>query len=146
MQADQAHRDTLQTHLERRGLRRTKQRDAIIETFLATEDHLTSDELHQLVAAEHPSIGLATVYRTLKLFVEAGVASERSFRDGVSRYEVRQPHHDHLICTSCDAILEFENEEIERLQDKVAKSLGFVLTAHRLELYGLCRDCRSKSS
>ncbi len=147
MEANQAHRDTLQTYLERRGLRRTKQRDAIIETFLGSpEEHLTSDELHRRVAAEHPNIGLATVYRTLKLFVEAGVASERSFRDGVSRYEVRQPHHDHLICTSCDAILEFENEEIERLQEKVAQEFGFVLTAHRLELYGLCRGCRSRGA
>lgn len=146
MPSKQAHRDTLETYLDRRGLRRTKQRDAIIETFLGTEDHLTSDELHQLVAADHPNIGLATVYRTLKLFVEAGVASERTFRDGVSRYEVRAPHHDHLICTSCDSILEFENEDIERLQEQVAKNLGFVLTAHRLELYGLCRSCRSKGA
>jgi Fur family ferric uptake transcriptional regulator len=86
------------------------------------------------------------VYRTLKLFVEAGVASEWSFRDGVSRYEVRRPHHDHLICTGCDAIVEFENDEIEQLQEQVAKRLGFKLTAHRLELYGLCRNCRTKGN
>jgi Fur family ferric uptake transcriptional regulator len=140
---NQAHRETLEGFLSRRGLRRTKQRDAIAEVFLATDDHLTSEELHH--AAAHPAIGLATVYRTLKLFVEAGIASERTFRDGVSRYEVRQPHHDHIICTGCDEIVEFENEEIERLQEQVAASLGFTLTAHKLDLYGLCPTCRKAS-
>ena len=142
MPTKQAHRETLDAFLQRRGLRRTKQRDAIAELFLATEEHLTCEELHQHVAARHPNIGLATVYRTLKVFVEAGIASERTFRDGVSRYEVRQPHHDHLICTSCDTIVEFENDEIERLQEQVAERLGFALTAHKLELYGLCPKCR----
>jgi Fur family ferric uptake transcriptional regulator len=141
-----AHREKLATYLEAKGLRRTRQRDAIADLFLRTEDHLTSDELHQLVAKQHPSIGLATVYRTLKLFVEAGIASERTFRDGVSRYEVRQPHHDHLICTSCGEILEFENEEIERLQEQVARRRGFRLTAHRLELYGVCRACQERAA
>lgn len=146
MPTKQAHRETLEGFLSRRGLRRTRQRDAIAEIFLATGEHLTSEELHQLVAARHPAIGLATVYRTLKLFVEAGIASERTFRDGVSRYEVRQPHHDHMICTSCDEIVEFENEQIERLQEQVAVGLGFTLTAHKLELYGLCPACRKGSS
>ena len=88
------------------------------------------------------SIGLATVYRTLRLFVEAGIASERRFQEGVTRYEPQQPHHDHLICVRCGRIVEFENDAIERLQDEIAAHHGFTLLSHRHELYGACEACR----
>ena len=142
----QLHRETLRLYLERQGLRRTRQRDAIRDLFLSSGDHLTAEEIHQRLAADHPNVGLATIYRTLKLFVEAGIASERAFRDGLTRYEVRQPHHDHMICVGCDKIVEFENDAIEQLQEDVARAHGFSLTAHRHELYGHCPDCRSASA
>ncbi|MEM7247788.1 MAG: transcriptional repressor [Acidobacteriota bacterium] len=141
-----AHRETFEHFLDRRGLRRTRQRELILDVFLATDDHLTSEELHALVSKEDASIGLATLYRTLKLFVEAGIASERAFGEGVTRYEVRQAHHDHLICTNCGRIIEFEDETIEELQDAIAERHGFTLTWHRLELYGTCPDCPAEAA
>jgi Fur family ferric uptake transcriptional regulator len=87
-------------------------------------------------------VGFSTVYRSLRLFVEAGVASQRNFRDGVTRYEVRQPHHDHLVCMGCGKILEFGNEAIERLQEEIARQHGFRLASHRHELYGFCEGCK----
>jgi Fur family ferric uptake transcriptional regulator len=128
-------------HLERQGLKSTRQRAAILDVFLGSREHLTSEEIHQRVARRHPEIGFSTVYRTLRLFVAANIASERHFRDGVARYEVRQPHHDHLVCLGCDKIVEFECDAIEALQEEVAGAHGFRLVSHRHELYGTCRAC-----
>jgi Fur family transcriptional regulator, ferric uptake regulator len=132
---------TFQEHLERHGLRSTRQRAAILEVFLGSREHLTSEEIHERVARKHPEIGFSTVYRTLRLFVEANIASERHFRDGVARYEVRQPHHDHLVCLGCGKIVEFERDAIEDLQEQVARAHGFQLVSHRHELYGTCPAC-----
>ena len=101
-------------------------------------------ELLAKVRASDPRVGYATVYRTLKLLTECGVANERRFGDGLTRYELADEttHHDHLICTGCEKIVEFENEEIERLQEEVATRNGFTIKTHRLELYGLCARCR----
>ena len=95
---------------------------------------------------KEPRIGYATVYRTLKLLKECGLAYERHFGDGVSRYEVAwdDEHHDHLICIDCGKIVEFEDEGIEKLQHDVAAKHGFTLVRHRLELYGMCPDCQAK--
>lgn len=136
------HRQRLVEHVRRHGLRWTRQREVILDLFLAQDEHLTSEDLHRRVAEEDQTIGLSTVYRTLKLFVEAEIASERRFRDGVTRFEVRQTHHDHLICQRCGRIVEFENPEIEALQEGVARDHGFRLTSHRHELYGSCADCQ----
>jgi len=136
---------TFHEHLERQGLRSTRQRAAILEVFLGSREHLTSEEVHGRVAREHPEIGFSTVYRTLRLFVAANIASERHFRDGVARYEVRQPHHDHLVCLGCGKIVEFERQEIEALQEEVARAHGFQLVSHRHELYGSCRACARRS-
>ena len=135
--------DALETYLQFKGLKWTRQREAILEVFLATDDHLTSEEIYQKVVRKNPKIGFSTVYRTLRLFVDAGIASERHFQDGVTRYEVRQPHHDHLVCLSCGKILEFEHEGIEALQEEIASEQGFELVSHRHELYGRCGDCRT---
>ena len=136
------HRETLREYLQHRKLKWTSQRDAILEVFLSTDEHLTSEEVYRQVGALHPRVGFSTVYRTLRLFVDAGVASQRNFRDGVTRYEVRQPHHDHLVCLGCNCILEFGNDAIESLQEDVAREQGFLLVSHRHELYGYCRDCQ----
>lgn len=125
-----------------RALKSTSQRELIVEEFLRCEAHVSVEELHAAVRRRNPKIGYATVYRTLKLLAEAGLAAARQFGDGQTRYELEgpdSPHHDHLICMQCGLILEFENDEIEKLQDTVADRLGgFKIVQHKLELYGLC--------
>jgi Fur family ferric uptake transcriptional regulator len=126
-------------YVQDRRLNTTSQREAIVEQFLRTRDHVSIDELLNKVRKRHPKVGYATVYRTLKLLVDSGLAVERQFGDGQARYEVIGDHHDHLICMKCSLILEFEDDEIERLQDKIAERLGgFTVLRHRHELYGLC--------
>ena len=128
-----------------KGLRSTRQRDIILDFFLATHQHVSVEELYLKIKAAHPGIGSATVYRTLKLFVEAGLAREVLLHDGQTRYEhvVEGEHHDHLVCTSCNAVIEFENETIEKLQDDIATRHGFFIKSHKLEIYGLCARCRA---
>jgi Fur family transcriptional regulator, ferric uptake regulator len=126
-------------YLQSNGLNTTQQREAIVDQFLRSEDHISTDDLLDRSRKLNPKIGYATVYRTLKLLVEAGLAHQRDFGEGQSRFEVVSEHHDHLICAKCGLVLEFEDEEIERLQDQVAERLGgFKIVQHRLELYGLC--------
>jgi Fur family ferric uptake transcriptional regulator len=127
-----------------KGLKSTRQRDIILETFLSSERHMSIEELYLKLRAKHPNIGYATVYRSLKLFAESGIAREVQFGDGQTRYEHVEEgeHHDHLVCTRCGTILEFENETIEQLQTDVAASHDFLIQTHKLELYGLCAKCR----
>lgn len=136
----------LAEYLANRGLRSTNQRDTILDIFVSAGRHLSAEELYARVKKVHPGIGYATVYRTLKLFSEAGLAQERRFEDGFTRYEHTSPdtHHDHLICTKCGMILEFENERIEALQQDVARKNRFTVRSHKLELYGLCAECQKK--
>jgi len=131
-----------------KGLRSTRQRDIILDFFLATHQHISVEELYLKIKAVHPGIGNATVYRTLKLFVEAGLAREVLLHDGQTRYEhvVEGEHHDHLVCTSCNAVIEFENETIEKLQDDIATRHGFFIKNHKLEIYGICAQCRAALS
>ncbi|MGB4599526.1 MAG: transcriptional repressor [Trichlorobacter sp.] len=128
----------------KRGLRSTRQRDLILDVFLSSHEHLSVEELYLKVKASHPGVGQATVYRTLKLFVEAGLAREMTLSDGQTRYEhlLAGEHHDHLICTGCGTIVEFEDETIERVQDEIAVRHGYTISSHRLELYGLCPACK----
>lgn len=126
----------------RQGLKSTSQRDLIVDVFLRSTEHVSIEELLNEVRTRSAKIGYATVYRTIKLLEEAGLAAARHFGDGQSRYEVggpQSPHHDHMICVTCGLILEFENEEIEQLQDSVAQRLGgFKVINHKLELYVQC--------
>ncbi len=126
-----------------KGLKSTKQRDTILDCFLSCDQHLTTEELYLKLKEISPGIGFATVYRTLKLFAESGIAREIQFGDGQTRYEHLQAgeHHDHLVCTRCGAIMEFENETIEKLQAEVARSHRFTIINHKLELYGICEKC-----
>jgi len=126
-------------YLSENRLNTTQQRELIVEQFFKCHDHISIDELLAKARKRNKKIGYATVYRTLKLLVDSGVATQRQFGDGQSRFEVAGEHHDHLICTKCGLIMEFEDEEIEKLQDRIAKRLGgFSVTRHRHELYGLC--------
>jgi len=129
-----------------KGLRSTRQRDIILDFFLATHQHVSVEELYLKIRSVHPGIGSATVYRTLKLLVEAGLAREVLLHDGQTRYEhvVEGEHHDHLVCTNCNAVIEFENATIEKLQDEIATRHGFYINSHKLEIYGLCAQCRAK--
>ena len=129
-------------YLDRQHLKTTQQREVIVDEFLHSQGHASIDDLLARVRQKSARVGYATVYRTLKLLAECGLATARQFGDGQTRYEVTdevESHHDHLICIQCDLILEFENREIERLQDEMASSLGgFKVVRHKLELYGLC--------
>jgi Fur family ferric uptake transcriptional regulator len=138
-------RETLQTYMDTKGLRSTDQRRLIVETFFRAPNHISIEELLAQVRAEDPKVGYATVYRTLKLMAESGIAHEREFGDGLTRYELAdgEAHHDHLICDQCGRITEFEEPQIERLQDKVAATYGFELRSHKHELYGICPLCRA---
>ena len=140
-------RARLNEYMAKHGLRSTEQRRLVTEMFFSSADHLSIEELLDRVRIEEPKIGYATVYRTLKLLKECGLAFERHFGDGVSRYEVAwaDEHHDHLICVECEKIVEFEDEAIEVLQHSVAEKLGFHLVRHKLELYGVCADCQAKA-
>ena len=131
--------------LAEKGLKSTRQRDIILDEFLKVGAHLSTEELYLRLRKKHPAIGYATVYRTLRLFAECGIAEARHFGDGQTRYESSDidEHHDHLICTRCGKIVEFEDPQIEKLQDKVARANGFTIERHRLELYGLCPDCQT---
>ncbi|MGH9944717.1 MAG: Fur family transcriptional regulator [Pyrinomonadaceae bacterium] len=130
-------------HIQRAGLKRTAQRDLILDVFLRTEEHLSSEDLYRLVQQEDPEIGQTTVYRTLKLMTDAGLAREVRFGDGRTRYEhnYKHPHHDHLICTECGKTIEFVSEEIEQLQEAIAARHGFEPTHHTLRMFGICADC-----
>jgi Fur family ferric uptake transcriptional regulator len=134
----------LASYLEENNLKHTRQRDVILEAFLDASGHITGEELHQQIKDRDPSIGYTTVYRTLKLLVEAGLAQERHFDDGITRYEIEQEHHDHLVCTKCGRIDEFECAMIEKTQNEIAATYGFKLLRHRHELYGLCPNCQKK--
>jgi Fur family ferric uptake transcriptional regulator len=140
-------RARLNDYMAKHGLRSTEQRRVVTELFFASSGHLSIEELLDRVRVEEPRIGYATVYRTLKLLKECGLAFERHFGDGVSRYEVawEDEHHDHLICVECEKIIEFEDDAIEQLQHAVADARGFLLVRHKLELYGICPECQTKT-
>ncbi len=135
-------RQALARYLESHHLKHTKQREAILDAFLAVSGHVTSEDLFQRVRDANPSIGYTTVYRTMKLLCDAGLAIERHFEDGVTRYEIEHEHHDHLVCTKCGKIIEFECSMIESAQIEIADRYGFRILRHRHELYGHCSSCR----
>jgi Fur family ferric uptake transcriptional regulator len=123
-----------------KGLRMTEQRRVIARVLSEAEDHPDAEELYRRASALDPHISIATVYRTVKLFEDAGILERHDFRDGRSRYEeVPDAHHDHLIDLQTGRVIEFRNEDIERLQRLIAEELGFELVDHRLELYGVPR-------
>jgi len=130
----------LRAYLSTQGLKFTVQRQLVTEVFYDVENgdhHPTVDELYQRVRERNKRVGYATVYRTLKLLTAAGLAHPHRLGDNQTRYEAHsEDHHDHLVCSECGAILEFEDERIERLQEEIAEKLGFVLTDHQMVLYG----------
>ena len=139
-------RDQFAEYVRAHGLKSTQQRDLIVELFLRSSGHISIDDLLSKVRRKNPKVGYATVYRTLKLLTECGVAFERRFGDGLTRYELadEESHHDHLICVECQSIIEFEEPRIERIQEEVAEQHGFRLLSHKHEMYGVCASCQAK--
>lgn len=138
--------EKLNAYLIKHRLKSTRQRDAIIEAFVKLKGgHVNIEQVLEETRKTSPHIGYATVYRTLVLLVDAGIAHQQHFAEEQSLFELREKHHDHLICTDCGKIMEFKNDMIEKLQDKVALKFGFHLKRHKMELYGLCAACQKKS-
>jgi Fur family transcriptional regulator, ferric uptake regulator len=140
-------KEVFDAYLSKNRLKRSEQRDVILDTFFRSDRHLSVDDLLQLVQKRRPDIGRTTVYRTLKLLQSAGLAQELAL-DGESRFEreYKREHHDHFICKSCGAIFEFVSPDIERLQDEIAADIGFTIEGHRHQIYGSCRSCTARSS
>lgn len=139
--------EVLRAYIAKNGLKSSRQRELIAEVFFAAGGHLSVEELLDKVRAEDSRVGQATVYRTMKLLAQCGLAELRQFGDGHTRYEHivggEEEHHDHLICTSCGKIVEFVQPQIESLQHSVAAAHGFEVTHHKMELYGVCSECRA---
>ena len=131
-------------YLAQNGLSMTPQRKVIVETFLETEGHFSAEDLLLLVQKRVPEVGQATVYRTLKLLVDSGLAESLDFGCGVALYEhsYGHEHHDHLVCTRCQKKVEVVDDGIERRQEGLARENGYVLTHHRMLLFGLCPECQ----
>jgi len=143
--AQREEKDVFDAYLVKHHLKRSEQREVILDAFLKAEKHLSVDDLLTLVQKRRPDIGRTTVYRTLKLLQEAGLASELAL-DGQSRFEPdwNRAHHDHFICKTCGDIFEFSSPEIERLQDVAAEAIGFVIEGHRHQIFGLCERCAAR--
>ena len=139
--AQQALRDYQLKH----RLNRSHQREAVLDALMASGGHLSASQLLDSMKQRHAALSQTTIYRALKVLVDAGLARELVI-NGEAHYErnFRRAHHDHLICSSCGTIIEFHQAEIERLQDVVAHRFGFTIESHRHEIFGLCRGCNPK--
>ena len=136
--------DVLENYISQNNLKITKQRRTVLKAFLECKTHISVEELYNNVLKTEPKVGLATVYRTLALLTKSGLALEMDFGDGQKRYECTHNivHHDHMVCTECGKIIEFNHPLIEKFQEEVAKENGFKITSHKLDLFGYCQDCR----
>ncbi len=134
------------TWISKKGLKATRQREEILKVFLHSKGHKNLNQIYSLVSKINPKIGYTTVYRTLRILTQLGLASQRKFADGETRYELSSEgtHHDHLICLDCKKIIEFEDPTLETLQKKIARHHRFKIFHHRMELYGQCERCRFK--
>jgi Fur family transcriptional regulator, ferric uptake regulator len=124
--------------------RLTPQRQFIVREFLELNGHYGIDELHEHLLKKGKQINPSTIFRTLKLLVQAGIAVERQFANGNTKYDVNVAHHDHLICLHCGKIVEFDSPRLEELQMRIVKSHGFEMEYHKHEIYGSCADCKKK--
>ena len=135
-------------YLRKNGMLYSKQREQILDIFLKIEKHPVINELYDLVRKKHPQIGLATVYRTMKVICDAGLARETDFGGGTKRFEhkYKHQHHDHLVCLKCGRIIEVISPAIEKLQESLAKKHRFKAIRHRMEIFGFCKNCKSKKT
>jgi Fur family ferric uptake transcriptional regulator len=144
----ESERAVLEGFLRERGQKMTSPRETVLDAFLAMERHVTAEELLDAARRIDPKIGQATVFRTIKLLAEAGLAREACPDDGARHFEhaFRHEHHDHLVCVECGVVLEFKDEAIERAQEAVYRARGFKPSGHKLELLGTCPSCSKRSS
>lgn len=134
--------------LKKNDLKFTRQREAILESLYNSDEHLTPEELYNLIQENHPDLktGIATVYRTLQLLEDHNIVTSLSFGAQGKKYELgAKDHHDHIICTSCGEITEFVDEQIEKRQDLIATDLGFKMIDHSMQIYGICKSCQDKN-
>jgi Fur family ferric uptake transcriptional regulator len=134
--------------LGKKGLRQTKKRDKVVDIFLRMERHLSTQELFIIVRKKDKDIGYTTVARTLKLLVESGLCRTADFGDGVQRYEHKygHEHHDHLICIKCGKFVEIYSKKLEKLQEELVKTFGYIQEYHKLDIFGICPKCTKKHS
>jgi len=134
----------LREAVRRRGLKHSQQREAILKVLYNAACHLSPEQIHQEVKKECGSVGIATVYRTLAFFEQEKLVCTIFFGNEGKKYELnRGGHHDHLICIECGKIVEFFDDELEKLQERIANEAGFELLSHQMNLYGRCRECRA---
>ncbi len=143
--------EQFERQLKARGLKTTKQRLAILETLAGRpEQHLTAEEIYDIVKIQWPNIGLATVYRNIQLLSEMHLIDKLTLGDGYVRYEIADPqegsghHHHHMICLACGRVFAFGEDLLDGLEEKIEKTTGFVVSDHELKFYGYCRDCEQK--
>src|SRR5512146_2315938 len=132
------------TYLRQHGLKKTYQKDLILETFLNTEGHLSVEDIYSLVKKKDKKVGVVTVFRTLKSLTACGIAREITLGDGLTRFEhsYHHPHHHHIVCTECHKAIEFVSPELERIQEEIIRRYHFQPLHHRFQTYGICEDCR----
>ncbi len=136
--------DKFKTLLKTNSLKYTKQREAVLKVLYNNQDHFSPEDLYLLVKKHYPqlNVGIATVYRTLNLLEENDMVTSISFGAQGKKYEIAtKPHHDHMICRSCNKIIEFEDDTIEKRQKAIARKHNFKLTGHLMQLYGICEEC-----
>ena len=146
---DPAVRKQIYDYIDRKGLRKTVQRDAIIEAAFSTTEHYTAEDLLAMAKKIELSVSRATVYRTLPLLVQSGLLKEMDFGKDYKFYDpnfVDHPHHNHLICVDCDKIVEFEDENIERLEDKISHQLGFSPSTKMIRIEATCDQLKAQGA
>jgi len=134
------------TYLKKNGLKMTRQREVVVESFLRTDGHLSTDELYQLVKKRHKNVGFTTVFRTLKALTDCGLARETDLSDGRTRFEhlYNRPHHHHIVCMECNRTIEFLSPELEQLQEQIVSRYRFQSIRHQLQIFGVCNDCQNR--
>ena len=138
--------EDLKIVLKDKGMKYTEQRAIILQILISLDEHLNAEDVHEIIKEKYPqqNIGIATIYRTLNFLEEVDLISSISFGKDGKKYESnnKNQHHDHIICTSCGKIVEFLDEEIEKLQEDVAIKNGFKITDHTMQIYGICNECQ----
>ena len=133
-------------YLKQNGLKMTRQREVVVESFLRTDGHLSTDELYQLVKKKDQKVGFTTVFRTLKALTHCGLARETDLSDGRTRFEHlhNRPHHHHIVCLECSRTIEFLSPELEQLQEQIVSRYQFKSVRHQLQIFGVCQDCQNQ--
>lgn len=136
-------KEIFERFIRSQGLRGTAQRDTVLDAFLRTRDHVSVEELYKIIGRGRQKVGFATVYRTMKLITDCGLAREVVFDDGVVRFEHshKHEHHHHLICTRCRKVIEFTSDDMDRTEETILAEFGFRMESHQYKVYGICSDC-----